>query len=144
MTGYTVYDAAGVLLRFLKSLPEPVIPLASYEGFKTTLGPFVSPNFALDEAREGECASRAKELCAALPPPNRDLLFYLLDLMSVISNHSAVNCMTAERLAAAFQPSLLSGPPSVMDEEAYNEAMEIVVLLLGLNLDDLLLFAWSS
>jgi hypothetical protein len=51
--------------------------------------------------------------------------------------------MTAERLAAAFQPSLLSGPPSIMNEEVYNEAIEIVVLLLGLNLDDLL-FAWPS
>ncbi len=131
-TGYTVYDAAGLMLRFLKSLPESVIPPAHYEGFRTTLEPFASSGSGLDKAQEKECASRAEELCAGLPLVNRALLFYILDLTAVFSCRSAVNGMTAERLAAAFQPSLLSGPPNVMDAEAHNAAIEIIALLIRL------------
>ncbi|KAK3299726.1 Rho GTPase activation protein [Chaetomium fimeti] len=136
--GYTVYDAAGLLLRFLKSLPESVIPRANYERFRTTLGSFANPNSALDEAQEKECASRAQELCVALPAVNRALLFYILDLMDVFSYHSDVNGVTAERLAATFQPSLLSGPPNVMDGEAHNAAIEVIALLIRLASRDLL------
>jgi hypothetical protein len=131
-TGYTVYDAAGLMLRFLKSLPEPVIPPEYYQGFRVTLEPFASPDFELDEEQEKECASRAQALCVALPMLNRALLFYVLDLMDVFSSHSAANGMTAERLAATFQPSLLSGPPSVMDPEEHSVAVEIIALLVRL------------
>ena len=36
---YSVYDAAGCLLRYLKRLPEPVIPCCVYDNFTSILGP---------------------------------------------------------------------------------------------------------
>jgi hypothetical protein len=137
-TGYTVYDAAGLMLRYLKSLPEPVIPLANYENFKTTMSPFAKDN--LDEAETKEGTERAQELVAALPPLNRQLLVYLFDVLAVFSSLSGTNGMTAHRLVAAFQPSLLSGPPGVMDADAYNVAAEIIVFLVALTENELLVF----
>ena len=43
-TGYTVHDATGVLLRFLKALPEPVIPYEFYSKFTAPIHPFVASN----------------------------------------------------------------------------------------------------
>ena len=36
-SGYTVHDAASILLRFLNRLPEPVIPLERYEAFQNPM-----------------------------------------------------------------------------------------------------------
>jgi hypothetical protein len=43
-TGYSVYDAATCLLRYLKRLPEPVIPYDLYNKFTPILGPTVYEN----------------------------------------------------------------------------------------------------
>jgi hypothetical protein len=58
-----------------------------------------------------------QELVTTLPPLNRQLLIYLLDLLAVFSSKSATNLMTSGRLVAAFQPSLPSRPPSEMSAE---------------------------
>lgn len=83
----------------------------------------------------------ANSLIAAIPPFNRHLILYLLDLICVFSSHSARNRMTWKRIIAAFQPSLLSGPPGTMNMEDYKVAAEIVIVFAILLENDLLVYA---
>ena len=64
-----------------------------------------------------------------MPPLNRQLLIYLLDLLAVFASKSATNLMTSERLVAAFQPSLLSRPPSEMSAEDHTRAADTMVFM---------------
>lgn len=125
-TGYTVFDAAGLILRYLKSLPEPVIPHASYDTFIEGMRSGVRREEPLNENERNEAAVKLYSLAAEIPFPNHTLLMYLMDLLRFISSRSET---TSERLVATFQPSILSGPPSMMDADAYGLAAEIVVLM---------------
>ncbi|KAK3313232.1 Rho GTPase activation protein [Apodospora peruviana] len=126
--GYTVHDAAGFLLRYLKSLPEPVIPYDQYEAFTAQMRSIVGKEL-LELAETKEAREKAEQLIKHLPSPNRWLLFYLLDMLGVFASYSNFNKMTPHRLAAAFQPSILSGPQHIMDAEEYDLAGKIVVFL---------------
>lgn len=56
------------------------------------------------------------ELFDKLPTLERQLLFYILDLLSIFNLHSDKNLMPAKNLAAVFQPSILSHPDrSILD-----------------------------
>lgn len=121
--GYTVYDAAGVMLRYLKSLPEPVVPYDTYAQFLRVLDPRV---------RTRDKDLMILRLCALfrlLPRSNRRVLLYLIDLWKMLCSNFHRNRMTASRLVAAFQPSILSGPAASMDAEGYTVATEIVVFM---------------
>ena len=99
-SGYTVHDAACPLLRFLLRLPESVIPVRHYEAFHVSIG---------TSGEEIESAIRKfQQLITLLPPPSRQLLLYLLDIMAVFCSKSEINKMTSQRLAAIFQPAILS------------------------------------
>jgi len=114
--GYSVYDAATCLLRYLKRLPEPVIPCDFYDKFTSILGPTVYENdkgydrdaFSIDVA-----VSTLQQYITEIPPLNRQLLLYLLDAAAVFASGSDTNKMTSARIVAAFQPSLLAREASV-------------------------------
>ena len=109
-SGYTIHDAASILLRFLLRLPEPIIPLGMYEAFQ---GPV--PIF------DNQAIRKYQELFALLPPPSRHLLLYLLDLLAMFTK-SESNNLTAERLATIFQPAILSpvrAGEEFIEEKAY-------------------------
>ena len=124
------------MLRYLKTLPEPVVPLDHYQSFVTSLYPPAMNLLDGDELHEykinedelREAANTANSLMKKLPTLNRQLLFYLLDVIAAVSRHSAKNRRFVGRIVAAFQPSLLSGPLGTMDTENYNIAAQTVIL----------------
>jgi hypothetical protein len=114
--GYSAYEAATCLLRYLKRLPEPVIPYDLYDKFTSILGPTVYEN---DEGYDHDAFSIEGAISALqyhiteVPPLHRHLLIYLLDLCAVFASKSDTNKMTFARIVAAFQPSLLAKEASI-------------------------------
>uniref|UniRef100_A0A0D2YF04 Rho-GAP domain-containing protein n=2 Tax=Fusarium oxysporum TaxID=5507 RepID=A0A0D2YF04_FUSOF len=127
--GYTVHDAAGILLRYLKSLPEPIIPYHHYNSFVDELGFFIDRELTPEES--SQALELAIKLVIDMPPLNRQLLLYILDMLHVFADKSAVNKMTALRLVSSFQPSILSGPPDKMDAEAHHVSASVAMLLVS-------------
>jgi hypothetical protein len=134
--GYTVHDAANVLRRYLNDLPEPVVPLDLYEKFREPLrgatkpgtneeGPQFVENFDMDAA-----IVRYQQLITELPPLNRQLLLYLLDLLAVFAAKSDQNRMTSQNLAAIFQPGMLSHPNHAMAPEEYRLNQCVIIFLI--------------
>ncbi|KAL6914828.1 hypothetical protein FSST1_012588 [Fusarium sambucinum] len=127
--GYTVHDAAGILLRYLKSLPEPIIPYQHYNTFVDELGSFIDRELSPEES--STVIDLAANLMRNLPPLHRQLLVYLLDLLHAFESKSSVNKMTTLRLVSSFQPSILSGPPDKMDPEAHHVSANVTILLIS-------------
>ncbi|KAI5793072.1 hypothetical protein EDC01DRAFT_630071 [Geopyxis carbonaria] len=124
-TGYTVHDAANVLRRYLNLLPEPIIPLDFYTRFRDPLT--VNPKvFDVSEA-----IRIYQQLIKELPPLNRQLLLYILDLLAVFASKAELNLMTATNLAAIFQPGLISHPSHEMAPQAYKLSQDVLVFLIN-------------
>lgn len=135
--GYTVHDAATVLRRYLNDLPEPVVPLDLYERFRDPLrgatkqggadgeGPQFVENFDEKGAIE-----KYQTLITELPPLNRQLLLYILDLLAVFAAKSDENRMTSQNLAAIFQPGMLSHPNHAMAPEEYRLNQCVIIFLI--------------
>ncbi|KAI1196160.1 hypothetical protein F5X97DRAFT_221218 [Nemania serpens] len=135
--GYTVHDAANVLRRYLNDLPEPVVPLDLYARFREPLrghtkqavgdteGTQLRENFNQREAVE-----KYQQLIKELPPLNRQLLLYILDLLAVFAAKSDENRMTAQNLAAIFQPGMLSHPQHAMAPEEYRLNQCVIIFLI--------------
>jgi len=135
--GYTVHDAANVLRRYLNDLPEPVVPLDLYEKFREPLrgatrqavgdgdGPQFVDNFDMDQA-----IARYQQLITELPPLNRQLLLYILDLLAVFAAKSDQNRMNSQNLAAIFQPGMLSHPNHAMAPEEYRLNQCVIIFLI--------------
>ncbi|KAI1854627.1 hypothetical protein JX266_000745 [Neoarthrinium moseri] len=135
--GYTVHDAANVLRRYLNDLPEPVVPLDLYEKFRAPLkgntrqavgdaeGAQLAENF-----NEEEAIDKYQELIKILPPLNRQLLLYILDLLAVFAAKADENRMTAQNLAAIFQPGMLSHPNHAMAPEEYRLNQCVIIFLI--------------
>ena len=114
-----MHDAAAVLRRYLNQLPEPIIPLEYYDRFRSPLG--LSPP---------EAIKVYKELIGDLPPLNRQLLLYILDLLAVFASKSEQNLMTSQNLSAIFQPGLISHPSHDMSPEDYRISQDVLVFLI--------------
>ncbi|KAK3897728.1 hypothetical protein C8A05DRAFT_47749 [Staphylotrichum tortipilum] len=135
--GYTVHDAANVLRRYLNDLPEPVVPLDLYEKFREPLrgaakpgaadadGPQFVETFDMDSA-----IISYQQLITELPPLNRQLLLYILDLLAVFAAKSDQNRMTSQNLAAIFQPGMLSHPNHAMAPEEYRLNQCVIIFLI--------------
>lgn len=135
--GYTVHDAANVLRRYLNDLPEPVVPLDLYEQFRQPLkgatkqavgdaeGPQLKEGFD-----EKHAIARYQRLITELPPLNRQLLLYILDLLAVFAAKSDENRMTSQNLAAIFQPGMLSHPDHAMAPEEYRLNQCVIIFLI--------------
>ncbi|ODV60922.1 RhoGAP-domain-containing protein, partial [Ascoidea rubescens DSM 1968] len=112
--GYTVHDAASILRRFLNSLPEPIIPLNSYQNWRTPLN----------------AVNDYKLLISQLPLSSKQLLFYILDLLAVFDSNSTENLMPAKNLSAIFQPSILSHPQHNMAPNEYLLSQAVLEFLI--------------
>ncbi|GAB7343039.1 hypothetical protein MBLNU457_g1128t1 [Dothideomycetes sp. NU457] len=137
-TGYTVHDAANILRRYFNQLPEPIIPLEFYERFR---GPIRNHQQQAVGAMESQspdkgtfdptAAIRAYQgLITELPPLNRQLLLYILDLLAVFASKSELNKMTTPNLAAIFQPGLLSHPQHDMAPQEYRLSQDVLIFLI--------------
>ncbi|KAH0253181.1 RhoGAP-domain-containing protein, partial [Aureobasidium melanogenum] len=65
-----------------------------------------------------------------LPPLNRQLLLYILDLLAVFASKSDLNKMTTPNLAAIFQPGLLSHPQHDMAPPEYRLSQDVLIFLI--------------
>jgi GTPase-activating protein SAC7 len=135
--GYTVHDAANVLRRYLNQLPEPIVPLDLYNRFRDPLR-----GHALEAVGDQEASQASEEfdldstilkyqqLITELPPLNRQLLLYILDLLAVFASKSDENRMTSQNLAAIFQPGMLSHPAHDMAPAEYRLSQDVLVFLI--------------
>ena len=137
-TGYTVHDAANILRRYLNQLPEPIVPLTFYDRFRDPLrshqaqavgGEDTSANQAGSFDHDAAVATY-QSLITQLPPLNRQLLLYILDLLAVFSSKSDLNRMTAPNLAAIFQPGIISHPSHDMAPSEYRLSQDVLIYLI--------------
>ncbi|KAI8964124.1 RhoGAP-domain-containing protein [Daldinia sp. FL1419] len=135
--GYTVHDAANVLRRYLNDLPEPVVPLDLYERFRDPLRGHTKQAVGdtegtqlVEDFNEAEAIEKYQQLIKELPPLNRQLLLYILDLLAVFAAKADENRMTAQNLAAIFQPGMLSHPQHAMAPEEYRLNQCVIIFLI--------------
>ncbi|KAL2817089.1 hypothetical protein BJX63DRAFT_116439 [Aspergillus granulosus] len=135
-TGYTVHDAANVLRRYLNQLPEPIVPLEFYERFREPLRKFqarAQENGSPPESQVNEHSSAVaayQQLIRELPPLNKQLLLYILDLLAVFASKSDQNRMNSANLSAIFQPGLLSHPQHDMSPDEYKLSQDVLIFLI--------------
>lgn len=81
--------------------------------------------------RDVHCAiEEYKQLVLQLPNLLKQLLFYILDLLAMVQNHSCENLMSLRNLAAIFQPLILSHPDHDMDPDEYALSQLVVEFLI--------------
>ncbi|KAK1927239.1 Rho GTPase activator [Papiliotrema laurentii] len=124
---YTSHDVATIFRRFLTQMPEPIIPYNFYQTFRQSLQP----------DHEAESISTFKSIIGSLPPLNRYLLLYVLDLLHVFAEKSDKNLMTAANLALIFQPGVLSHPDHAMRPREHVLSQQVLEFLIS-HQDDLL------
>ncbi|KAL1998102.1 hypothetical protein VTN02DRAFT_6854 [Thermoascus thermophilus] len=137
-TGYTVHDAANILRRYLNQLPEPIVPLDFYERFREPLrnhqAQAVGDMDAVDTDTGNfdyqKAVATYQQLIRGLPPLNRQLLLYILDLLAVFASKSEQNRMTSANLSAIFQPGLLSHPCHDMAPQEYKLSQDVLIFLI--------------
>lgn len=137
-TGYTVHDAANILRRYLNQLPQPIVPLDFYERCREPLRSHQAQAVGDLEAQEqnvgdfdlGLAIKTYQQLIKELPPLNRQLLLYILDLLSVFASKSDHNRMNATNLAAIFQPGMLSHPSHDMSPHEYRLSQNVLIFLI--------------
>ena len=137
-TGYTVHDASNILRRYLNQLPEPIIPLDFYNRFRIPLREHYSYVTAEPGAQDrsfngidDDAAIKTyQQLITELPPLNRQLLLYILDLLAVFASKSDMNLMTASNLSAIFQPAILRHPDHDMAPKEYRLNQDVLIFLI--------------
>ncbi|KAI9813449.1 MAG: hypothetical protein M1827_004124 [Pycnora praestabilis] len=137
-TGYTVHDAANIFRRYLNQLPEPIIPLDIYVRFRDPLRSHEAQAVGDMEAQaqdmgdfDHDAAIKTyQRLITELPPLNRQLLLYILDLLAVFASKSDLNRMTSANLSAIFQPGLLSHPMHDMMPQEYRLSQDVLIFLI--------------
>lgn len=117
-----------MLLRYLKGLPDPVVPYDMYERFTQPLGRLAEVE-SPDEP-EKQALLEYQTLVAEMPPLNRQLLLYLLDMLAVFIELSDENLMTSQRLVSAFHPSILTAPLATMSTDDHLQAQAVVMFLI--------------
>jgi GTPase-activating protein SAC7 len=133
--GFNVHDAANVFRRYINHLPEPIIPYDYYFAFRKPLGSTLhKPSSLTDAEKENpdteETIKEYQRLIGDLPRLNGQLLLYILDLLAVFAETSALNLMPAANLAAIFQPGLLSHPDHDMNPQEYRVSQEVLIFLI--------------
>lgn len=126
-----------MLRRYLNDLPEPVVPLDLYERFREPLRGNTRQAVGdaegaqlVDNFNEQAAIARYQQLIKGLPPLNRQLLLYILDLLAVFAAKADENRMTAQNLAAIFQPGMLSHPAHAMAPEEYRLNQCVIIFLI--------------
>ena len=132
-----MHDAANILRRYLNQLPQPIVPLNFYEKFRDPLrghqtqavGDLEAQAQVVGEFDHDKAIVTYQQLITELPPLNRQLMLYILDLLAVFASKSDINLMTSANLAAIFQPGLLSHPDHDMSPQDYRLSQDVVIFL---------------
>jgi hypothetical protein len=107
-----------------------------FEDFRRPLSSFPAsgPDLTSAETDKQTVQAAYESLILSLPPLNRHLLLYLLDILAVFAFKEQLNNMTVHRLAAIFQPVILAptGQVEVFSEEeaSRNISRQVVVFLI--------------
>lgn len=130
-----MHDAANVLRRYLNQLPEPIVPLEFYERFREPLRIYqeqVQTDKQAAEAKfdHAKAVETYQRLIVDLPPLNKQLLLYILDLLAVFASKSDQNRMTSGNLSAIFQPGMLSHPQHDMAPAEYKLSQDVLIFLI--------------
>jgi GTPase-activating protein SAC7 len=136
-TGYTVHDAANILRRYLNQLPEPIVPLNFYDKFRDPIrshqaqavGDTDGQNNDAGQFDHDAAVKEYQRLITQLPPLNRQLLLYILDLLAVFSSKSDLNRMNSANLSAIFQPGIISHPNHDMSPLEYKLSQDVLIFL---------------
>lgn len=133
--GYTIFDVATVLLRYLKCLPDPVIPSAFYQRFRNpilhykTIVQNASEALVMSEEQEHSKVILAfQKAILELPSLNRQLLLYLLDLFAVFTIRRDKSRVTAQTLAFIFRPGIVLRPTLELAEHEIGQ--DVLVFLI--------------
>ena len=139
MSRYSVYDIAGCLLRYLKSLPQSIVPWIHYrsicEGFPSSLLAEVAESYMekdlksypIDLVLINGMTPHLNTVLRSLDSHQSKLLVYIMDFVRLFMRKSEIDLKTVDRLVATLQPALLSGQPDEMSETEYRVAHLICV-----------------
>ena len=129
LTGYSLPDAAGVLLRYLNGLPQPLIPIASYEQACQESSYFVETWNANNDSAAASVAS-SRILTKKIPLPQYHLLLYMLEFLAGLESNSRNNGMNAMTLSNIFQPCLLRDATRDKEIAGKRSAQNVVASLI--------------
>lgn len=131
-----MHDAANILRRYLNQLPEPIVPLDFYEAFREPIRNHQRQAVGSTEAVDigdfdyERAVATYQQLIRELPPLNKQLLLYILDLLAVFASKSDKNRMNSNNLSAIFQPGLLSHPTHDMAPMEYRLSQDVLIFLI--------------
>jgi hypothetical protein len=125
-TNYTVHDAANLLLRFLLQLPVPVVSFDFYDKFRSPMKESKSTGIFDPDAAILIYQGLIREMYSV----HRQLLLYLLDMLAVFVNKSDDNKMTTPKLAAIFQPGILSHPQHCLSPIDQQLSQDVLIFLI--------------
>ena len=119
-------------------LPQPIVPHEDYEKFRSPLRSHQAQAVGEIEAQGHDAGgfdlekaiTTYQRLITELPPLNRQLLLYILDLLAVFASKSEHNRMTSPNLAAIFQPGMLSHPGHDMQPAEYRLSQDVIIFLI--------------
>ncbi|VEU20335.1 DEKNAAC101133 [Brettanomyces naardenensis] len=117
-----VNAVAGMLKRYLKKLPDPVIPFNQYEHF------IELSRLPSDRAK----VQSVQKLISNLPPTNQQVLKLLLEHLNAVAANEQYTKMTVSALATVFAPTLArdnGGNPQreILDNGAKTRATEFLL-----------------
>jgi GTPase-activating protein SAC7 len=104
---YNVRDAATLLLRYLRLLPEPVVPYKFYPGFEVVHEKIAAITSNDRAERWSSVENYALAAISLLPRENRHLLLYLLDLIRVLSRPTFERQLTLDTILVDSPPGLI-------------------------------------
>ena len=110
LTQKNVHVAANLLKLLFRELPEPLFSSALYKQFLNTIQ-------LTDVDNQRVTLLKILEL---LDADNRKILFYLLDHLIRVSQHSHINMMHLENLAVVFGPTLMR-PSKLITTTCYSD-----------------------
>lgn len=102
-----IHTLTSLVKKYLRELPEPVIPNAFHEQFQAT----ITHGFTRQESYQG-----LSTLILKLPYYNRQLLHAILLMASRIQQHVDMNMMCPEALATVFAPICTGFEQSLKDQ----------------------------
>lgn len=122
----------------MNQLPQPIVPLDFYERCREPLRSHQAQAAGNLEAQaqdagdfdQSAAIATYQRLITELPPLNRQLLLYILDLLAVFASKSDLNRMNSANLAAIFQPGMLSHPSHDMKPHEYRLSQDVLIFLI--------------
>lgn len=113
---------ASALKRYLRKLPDPLIPFSVYDDF-VRVG-LNSTALVLDR-----CAELISRVINKLPVANKHVLYMLCKHLDIVNYYNGVNRMTFKNLSVVFAPTIArdkTGEKEMIDMGPRNEATEFL------------------